>query len=106
MNNLTDNEFLLWIAKRLVYKYKEDPYILNRIIGIIAKHRTIASICVENNHNTLSGIVSAMNTLISVQDSIKTHQLSLSSKLNLPNTEKQQPIEFGDIDVESIIRGI
>jgi Ni,Fe-hydrogenase maturation factor len=48
---MTDEEFLVWIANRLVNKYGESRDILDRTIKIVSKNRTIKKTSLENIKN-------------------------------------------------------
>ena len=106
----TDNQFLLWVSNRLVNKYGEDPAIVNRIISIIAKNRLIQSSYTEGNKNTSIGIINTIKYLTNLQKILSQQHQSLVSKLNSPSQEQSgvsdAKIDFDNIDIESLIRGI
>lgn len=106
-----DDEFLLWVANRLVYKYGENPTIVNRIISIIAKNRFVRSSYKEGNKNTVLSISNTIKYLESLQNNLRIQHQSLVSKisqdnLSIPENQQEKSVDFDNIDVDSIIRGI
>lgn len=106
-----DDEFLLWVANRLVYKYGENPSIVNRIISIIAKNRLVRSSYKEGNKNTVLSIGNTIKYLESLQNNLRVQHQSLVSKISQDNLQisdeqSQKRVDFDNIDIESIIRGI
>lgn len=60
-----DSDFLLWIAKRLVYKYRENPDIVNVVENIITKHGLEQSSYQEifiDIHSEITGIVDRLSS--------------------------------------------
>lgn len=106
-----DDEFLMWVANRLVYKYGESPNIVNRIISIIAKNRLIRSSYKEGNKNTVLSITNTIKHLESLQNTLRSQHQSLVSKisqdtLTTQNQPSQNSLDLENIDIESIIRGV
>ncbi len=108
LNDLNDDDFLLWVGKRLIHKYKEHPLILNRIIKIVAKHRLIVNSYTESNKNTLSGIIQTINGLQTLGENLKVQHHSLINKIKTTNMDNLSvdPLDFDNIDVDALIRGI
>ena len=48
---IKDAEFLLWISKRLVFKYKENPNIINIVENIIKNDPSYSQKILENKIN-------------------------------------------------------
>lgn len=106
-----DDEFLLWVANRLVYRYGENPTIVNRIISIIAKNRLVRSSYKEGNKNTVLSIGNTIKYLENLQNTLRVQHQSLVNKisqdnLSIPENQQQRSVDFDNIDVDSIIRGI
>lgn len=105
-----DDEFLLWISNRLVNKYGENPEIVNRMIGIVAKNRLIRSSYKEGNKNSMLAIGNTIRYLENLQKVIRTQHESLVSKISektpQEKLEKLEKTDFDNIDMESILRGI
>jgi hypothetical protein len=104
-----DDEFLLWLANRLVNKYGENPNIVNRMISIIAKNRLIRSSYTEGNKNTSIAVTNTIRYLSNLQKILGQQHGSLVSKLNSPSENQNPPeakTDFDNIDIESLFRGI
>lgn len=104
-----DDEFLLWIANRLVYKYGEDKNLVNKIISIIAKYRYIRSAYTEENKNTSLAISNTINYLTTLQSHMYKQHESLLSKIKTDKEVAQEKevkisIDFDNLDIDSIIR--
>lgn len=103
-----DDEFLMWVANRLVNRYGENPHIVNRIICIIAKNRLIRTSYKEGNQHTVLSIANTIKYLEDLQNTIRTQHASLISDINkeTEETKKKTKIDFDNIDMESMLRGI
>lgn len=91
-----DSEFLLWIAKRLVHKYKENPDIINVVENIIYKYglekKTYQDIFTEI-HTNIEQTISDLN---------KTNRLFLDKF----NTAKENLQQIEIIEKNSIFENI
>jgi hypothetical protein len=112
MHTDKDDEFLLWIANRLVYKYGENPEIVNKIISIIAKNRVVRSSYTEGNKNTVIVVNNTIKYLENLQNLLRTQHQSVLSKLSEPKIitketgqNTSEKTNFDNIDIESLIRG-
>lgn len=108
MNIEKDDEFLLWVANRLVNRYGENPIIVNRIISIIAKNRLIRTSYKEGNKNTVLSIANTIKYLEDLQNTIRSQHASLVNDINknTEDTTNKAKIDFDNIDIESMLRGI
>lgn len=95
-----DSEFLIWIAKRLVYKYKENPDIISVIENIIHKYDLEKSIYQDMFFNVHTDLESIISNLVS------TNQL-LFDKFN-GSKNKSELIKtnsiFENLDVEQLFK--
>lgn len=97
---MTDEEFLVWIANRLVNKYNESRDILDRTIKIISKNRQLRNTSIENIKNNTLAIQNMINYLTRLQ------------KLNTVNTETSQSNEIKltnqnlleSIDIDNLLK--
>lgn len=91
-----DSEFLLWIAKRLVYKYKENSDIITIVDSIIKKY------CMEKS--SYEDIFKQTNTEIEkiIRDLSETNQ-KFTDKFN---TAKEQLIQFDILNKNNIFESI
>lgn len=105
-----DDEYLIWIAKRLVFKYKESPDIIKVINRIIAKNRVIKSICLESHNNNQIAITKVVDYLSSLQKINTSSFQSLQNKIKLNfqpeslDTTKQSILET--VDIDSFLKGV
>lgn len=98
-----DKEYLLWLAKRLVYKYGEKPDVINKIIGIIKRVRTEQKLYQENANNTVLCVSNAINSLSSIQK-IYTNSNIGKNIQNIKTTT--DPMLFDSIDMDNFIKGV
>lgn len=105
-----DDEFLLWIAKRLVFKYNESQDIIKEIHRIIAKNRIIKSICYENHKNTQIALSKVINYLSNWQkiDISSIHSLDSKTKLNIQpeSLDKTKISSLETMDMDSFLKGV
>lgn len=105
-----DDEYLIWIAKRLVFKYKESPDIIKVINRIIAKNRVIKSICLESHNNNQIALTKVVDYLSNLQKINTSSFQSLQNKINLNfqqeslDTTKQSILET--VDIDSFLKGV
>ena len=101
----TDEDFLLWIANRLVFKYKENRSILDRVIFIIEKNKTIKKVLDDNNLCLTKSISEAIKYLDLAKKTNQSEIATLSSKfrdiridMNIANLD--------NIDMDYILKGV
>jgi hypothetical protein len=97
----SDKEFLLWIAKRLVYKYGEKPDIITQVMGLLNRDRTEKNAYQENVQNTLLFISTTIDSLTNMQK-ICTN-LSIN---NVTKSTENNNLSLDNIDMDNFIRGI
>ena len=99
----SDKEFLLWIGKRLVYKYRENPEILSIIENIIEKSNSEQSIYHNfflDTHNTLGKIITDM---IKVNKTFSKQFFNAKDQISQPQIEKVNDI-FENIDISQMLK--
>jgi hypothetical protein len=101
----TDEDFLLWIANRLVFKYKENRSILDRVIFIIEKNKTIKKVLDDNNLSLTKSISEAIKYLDLAKRNNQSEIAALSSKfrdiridMNIANLD--------NIDMDYLLKGV
>ena len=105
-----DDEFLLWIAKRLVFKYNESQNILKEISRIIAKNRVIKNICYENhntNHIAISKTIEYLTNLQKINNG-SLHSLQNKTNLNFEQAslDKTNSSILETVDIDSFLKGV
>lgn len=98
-----DDEFLLWISKRLVFKYGENKEILDIVNAIVSKNQAI--------YKVLDTMISTMSEKIS--ENINSSSKILTDLQNCKKTiidsvnESKNKIllsKFEDIDISSLLK--
>lgn len=109
-SNDKDDEFLLWIAKRLVFKYNEPKDIIKQTQRIIAKNRVIKNICYEHHNTNQIAISKVIEYLTNLQKINNGSLYSLQNKINLNSQEesldKTKPFILETIDIDSFLKGV
>lgn len=110
MDSDKDDEYLIWIAKRLVFKYKESPDIIKVINRIILKNRVIRSICLENHNNNHIALTKAIEYLTNLQKINSSSFQSLQNKINLnfqpESLDKTKQSILETVDIDSFLKGV
>lgn len=103
-----DDEFLLWLAKRLVFKYKESPDIIKQITRIIAKNKVIRSISFENYSHNQIAVTKVIEYLSNLQKINDSSFQSLQNKINFKpeSLDKTTPSMLENIDIDSFLKGV
>lgn len=97
-----DNEFLLWIAKRLVHKYGESKDLLTIVETIVKKNDLILDTLQKNQNSILSDLTSSIDLSMKVLTQSKNninqlHQDLGKLKINaVTNT-------FEDLDISKLV---
>ena len=98
-----DDEFLLWLAKRLVFKYGENKQIIDIVTSIITKNQAI--------NNSLDSIYTNIEAKIYANikishEMIKDLQINKSEMVKRINDRKNSMIlsTFEDLNVDDIIK--
>lgn len=98
-----DSEFLLWLAKRLVFKYGEDKQILDIVTAIVHKHESTTNIINSISKN----IIAKANENIQISHQIIAElQNSYTELKNKINQTKNHIIlsSFEDLDIDNILK--
>ena len=101
----TDEDFLLWIANRLVFRYKEDSTILDRVKFIIEKNKIIRNVLDNNNISMNKAITETVRYLDSVREKNQTEIKSLSSKFKSIKLDNNI-VNFENIDIDYLLTGV
>lgn len=74
--NSNDKDFLLWLAKRLVFKYKENSQIIDIVNHIISKQEALIfsnNLMIETTNN-ISDQIQILKQKISTNNAVVKHQ--------------------------------
>lgn len=104
-NSNKDDEYLLWIAKRLVFKYNESQEIIKQVSRIIAKNRVIKTICYENYKNNQIGISKTIEYLSKLQKINDASLVSVENKTTLTFHNDNESI-LETLDIDSFLKGV
>jgi|688.fasta_scaffold489321_3 hypothetical protein len=99
----TDREFLLWLAKRLVYKYGEKPEIISQMMGLINRNRSKYNAYEENLQNMLLFISGTIDSLTNMQKICAN--LTISNQTDQKLTDQNIQL-FDTIDMDNFIKGV
>ena len=98
-----DQDYILWIVKRLVYKYNEDPKLILNIESILDKNQTELNFY----RNTHCSINNEINNAINNLNKIKTSYLT-----SIKNTQKEyeqnilhkKNTTFEELDINKLLK--
>ena len=106
INSLSsDEDFLLWIANRLVYKYKENSSIVDRVTFIIEKNKIIRDVLDKNNISMTKGITETIKYLDLIKEKNQTEIKALSAKFKDIKTNNNI-VNLENIDIDYILKGV
>lgn len=97
-----DEEFLLWLAKRLVYKYGENKDILNIVETIIKKHQLIFDIFQENNNSIINDLETSMKISSKILNLTKNSMDKLRTELTKIKLHSLSN-RFEDLDLDQLV---
>lgn len=98
-----DSDFLLWLAKRLVFKYGENKEILSIVMAIVEKNNMI----INSIELLKNGIVEKLNESIKLSTHIiyDLKQTNKSIKENINQSKTNIMLSrFEDINIEDILK--
>jgi hypothetical protein len=98
-----DSDFLIWIAKRLVYKYKENPDIISIIENIIHKYGLEQSTYQDIFFDVHSNLESIISNLVSTNQIFGEKFNHAKEKLEQLELIKTNGI-FENLDVEQLFK--
>ena len=97
-----DNEFLLWLAKRLVFKYGENKEIIDMVYAITQKNTAIST-ALNNICSGMEGkIQSNIKILQEILKDIKTNKSEVISTIN-HNKSILMVSKFENIDIDAML---
>lgn len=98
-----DSEFLIWLAKRLVFRYGENKEILTIVSGIVDKHNAIKKSLDSLNHNISDGLNQNIKICYKMLDDLKTQSSEIRSIIN--NVKNEIVLsKFEDLDLNTLFR--
>jgi hypothetical protein len=100
-----DEDFLLWIANRLVYRYKENSTIIDRVKFIIEKNKIIRNVLDNNNISMTRAITETIKYLDLVKEKNKVEIKSLSSKFKDIKIDNNI-VDLENIDMDYLLKGV
>jgi hypothetical protein len=100
-----DEDFLLWIANRLVYRYKENSTIIDRVKFIIEKNKIIRNVLDNNNISMTRAITETIKYLDLVKEKNQVEIKSLSSKFKDIKIDNNI-IDLENIDMDYLLKGV
>jgi hypothetical protein len=95
MNNMNHKDFILWIANRLVFKYKEDPQILEVAKHIIEQQKEIKKSIVETQE-FIDNIIKELQERKNIILQPLKERIILAQKNKYKNT-------FESIDIDNLL---
>jgi|694.fasta_scaffold55843_8 hypothetical protein len=101
----SDEDFLLWIANRLVYRYKENSTIIDRVKFIIEKNKIIRNVLDNNNISMTRAITETIKYLDLVKEKNQVEIKSLSSKFKDIKIDNNI-IDLENIDMDYVLKGV
>lgn len=102
INTDKDDNFLIWIAKRLVYKYGENKEIISIVESIVQKNKIMISMLDANNTISLNGIASVITNLVATRKNIEDNNKHIVDEFTKLK-HKNQINKFENIDLDSLI---
>jgi hypothetical protein len=100
-----DEDFLLWIANRLVYRYKENSTIIDRVKFIIEKNKIIRNVLDNSNISMTRAITETIKYLDLVKEKNQVEIKSLSSKFKDIKIDNNI-IDLENIDMDYVLKGV
>jgi hypothetical protein len=100
-----DEDFLLWIANRLVYRYKENSTIIDRVKFIIEKNKIIRNVLDNNNISMTRAITETIKYLDLVKEKNQVEIKSLSSKFKDIKIDNNI-VDLENIDMDYLLKGV
>ena len=101
----SDEDFLLWIANRLVYRYKENSTIIDRVKFIIEKNKIIRNVLDNSNISMTRAITETIKYLDLVKEKNQVEIKSLSSKFKDIKIDNNI-IDLENIDMDYVLKGV
>jgi hypothetical protein len=101
----SDEDFLLWIANRLVYRYKENSTIIDRVKFIIEKNKIIRNVLDNSNISMTRAITETIKYLDLVKEKNQVEIKSLSSKFKDIKIDNNI-INLENIDMDYVLKGV
>jgi hypothetical protein len=101
----SDEDFLLWIANRLVYRYKENSTIIDRVKFIIEKNKIIRNVLDNSNISMTRAITETIKYLDLVKEKNQVEIKSLSSKFKDIKIDNNI-IDLENIDMDYLLKGV
>ena len=100
-----DEDFLLWIANRLVYRYKENSTIIDRVKFIIEKNKIIRNVLDNSNISMTRAITETIKYLDLVKEKNQVEIKSLSSKFKDIKIDNNI-VDLENIDMDYLLKGV
>lgn len=100
-----DEDFIIWIANRLVFKYRENSLILDRIKFILEKNRTITKVLDDNNILMVKGLDETIKYLDSIRQTNKTNIKTLSTKFTEIKIDIGNEI-LSNMNIDNLLKGV
>lgn len=97
-----DKEYILWLCKRLVYRYNEDPQTILNVESILEKNQTEISFYRETHNKINSSIAEAMNNLEGIRLSYRSSAENTKEQHLQKQTEKTN-YTFENLDIDKLL---
>jgi hypothetical protein len=98
-----DSEFLIWLAKRLVFRYGENKEILTIVNGIVEKNNAIKKSLDSLNNNISDDINQNIKICYKILDNLKVQSSEIRTTIN--NVKNEIVLsKFEDLDINSLFR--
>ena len=97
-----DKEYILWLCKRLVYRYNEDPQILLNVESILEKNQTEIGFYRKTHNEINCSIEDAINNLEKIKLSYHSSAENAKKQYIQKQTEKTNST-FENLDVTKLL---
>jgi hypothetical protein len=102
--NPKDSDFLIWMAKRLVYKYRENPDIIKVVDQIISSCSVKNDIYEDFITDISSSIENIIESINQNKQALNNSFLKIQQKIKTKQENILQNSTFDDLDVESLFK--
>lgn len=100
--NTKDSDFLLWMAKRLVYKYRENPDLI-LVVNKIIDGCSVKTDIYEDFFNSISvSITNIVDNINQNKHDINNSFAKIQQKIKQEQNSVSQISTFDNLDVESL----
>jgi hypothetical protein len=99
--NKKNREYILWLCKRLVYRYNEDPKILLEIQKILEQNEQELFFCRQTHYSISKSIDVAVQNLQAIKNNYGASLITAKKQFTESQIQKTNEI-FENFDIKSI----